>query len=174
MTDKPDYSLRPVHVDDLPELLAWRNHPDICKYMLTQHEISPSEHRDWFQRVTMDHHRRLLMIERHGQAMGYVQFSGITGEFADWGFYVAPGSPKGSGRGLAMVALSHAFGPMALTQVRGKALSFNHASIKLHLSCGFRQEPNRELTKCDVGRTDDLLCFVLERSTWRKLEAKNA
>jgi UDP-4-amino-4,6-dideoxy-N-acetyl-beta-L-altrosamine N-acetyltransferase len=174
MTDNLDYSVRAVDADDLPKLLEWRNHPEIRKYMITQHEITLEEHLAWFQRVEMDHQRCLLMIERKGRPMGYVQFSGITGDCADWGFYVAPGSPKGSGRGLAMAALTHAFGSMSLKQVRGKALSYNQASIRLHLRCGFREEHDREQAKRDDGRTEEVCCFVLDRSTWRKVEAENA
>lgn len=173
MTDIPEYSVRAVQIDDLSQLLEWRNHPKIRMYMIKQHEITPGEHQAWFQRVAMDNQRCLLIIERQGRPMGYVQFSGINDEGADWGFYVAPGSPKGSGRGLAMAALHYAFNSMSLKQVRGKALSFNQASIRLHLSCGFLQEPGLELAQLDDGRTEELLCFMLDRSMWHKVQTEN-
>jgi hypothetical protein len=35
---------------DLETLLRWRNHPDVRKCMLSQHEITLAEHRAWFDR----------------------------------------------------------------------------------------------------------------------------
>ena len=35
-------------------VLAWRNHPAVRGFMLTQHEISLDEHRQWFARVKLD------------------------------------------------------------------------------------------------------------------------
>jgi len=165
-----NYTLRSLHEDDLPTLLAWRNNPEVRRYMLTQHEISPREHRDWFQKVNEDHDQCLLILEKQNLAMGYVQFSGIRSEFTEWGFYVAPGSPKGSGSKLAKAALTHAFGRLGLNKVRGKAMSFNVASIKLHRRFGFLQESVQEEVTLDDGRTECLLCFVLDRQSWHALQ----
>jgi UDP-4-amino-4,6-dideoxy-N-acetyl-beta-L-altrosamine N-acetyltransferase len=167
-------SIRPAQQRDLLELLIWRNHPNIRRFMLTQHEISLDEHKAWFDRTVLDQDRSILIIEDGDRPIGYVQFRGITGEYVDWGFYVDPCSPKGSGRKLAMIALTHAFDYMGLTRIRGKALPFNQASIKLHLSCGFLQEQNREKIKLEDGRIEDLICFILERSAWEKMGLKNA
>ena len=33
--------LRRLTEDDVPMILPWRNHPDVRRFMYTQHEISP-------------------------------------------------------------------------------------------------------------------------------------
>lgn len=174
MVDKFDCLVRAMVAKDMSQLLAWRNHPDIRKFMLTQHEITPDEHRAWFNNVMKDNQRCLLMVERSGESMGYVQFSGTTLEgTADWGFYVAPGSPKGSGHHLARAVLSYAFGPMSLRQIRGKALPFNKASIRLHIRCGFQEQAAREPVTRDDGHVEEVVCFVLDRETWIKGEQEH-
>jgi UDP-4-amino-4,6-dideoxy-N-acetyl-beta-L-altrosamine N-acetyltransferase len=174
MVDKFDCLVRPIASEDMSQLLTWRNHPDIRKFMVTQHEITLDEHRAWFNNVLTDNKRCLLIVERAGQSMGYVQFSGITLEgTADWGFYVAPGSPKGSGHHLANAVLSYAFGPMSLRQIRGKALSFNKASIRLHMRCGFQEQVAREQITSDDGHIEEIVCFVLNRETWTEGEQKH-
>jgi UDP-4-amino-4,6-dideoxy-N-acetyl-beta-L-altrosamine N-acetyltransferase len=163
------YSVRTVSFSDLPQLLGWRNHPAIRAFMLTDHQITQNEHLEWFQSVSIDHDRCLLMIERDDLPMGYVQFTGITSKFADWGFYVAPGSPKGSGRVLARLALSYAFQSFSLIHVRGKALAFNQPSIRLHLACGFQQLATVEQVMRSDGRSHELYSFVLTNLHWLDL-----
>ena len=68
---------RPLVQEDLAQILSWRNHPDIRQHMLTRHEISPDEHRQWFERASGDGHKRLLIIEEAGVAIGFVNFSGV-------------------------------------------------------------------------------------------------
>ena len=47
--------IRPMEESDLDNVLRWRNHPSIRRSMLTQHEISLSEHTDWFKSI-QEHH----------------------------------------------------------------------------------------------------------------------
>jgi hypothetical protein len=85
-------------MDDLPMVLIWRNHPTVRSYMLTQHEISLEEHRNWFARVKEDKTRQQLIVLDGVDPLGFVQFKPVCqGGIADWGFYSRPGAPKGSG-----------------------------------------------------------------------------
>lgn len=135
--------------------------------MLTRHEISPDEHRQWFDRASQDVRKKLLIIEEAGVAIGCVNFSGVepTG-VADWGFYAAPGAAKGSGKKICATALNTAFGNFMLHKVCGQALASNTASAGLHLALGFSQEGLlREHSRMDAGY-QDLLCFGLLRREW--------
>ena len=81
-------TLRPLKEDDLATVLSWRNHPDIRRYMLTQHEISLIEHSQWFAAASNDVAKHLLVFELEGNPSGFVHFSLVTsGLVADWGFY---------------------------------------------------------------------------------------
>ncbi len=133
--------IRKVTEQDLPMVLAWRNHADVRRYMFTQHEISLDEHRNWFAKASQDPSRCLLIVEENKQAIGYVQFSKVEdGGVADWGFYARPDASKGSGRKLGVMALNHAFGPLKLHKVCGQAIASNQASIAFHQRLGFALE----------------------------------
>lgn len=158
---------RPLAEEDLARILSWRNHPDIRQQMLTQHEISQEEHQQWFERASQDAHKRLLIVEEAGVAIGFLNFKGVEhAGVADWGFYTAPGAAKGSGKKICATALNTAFGDFKLHKVCGQALASNAASVSLHLALGFSQEGRlREHGRIDSGY-QDLLCFGLLRREW--------
>ena len=160
--------IRLMTEDDLPMVLAWRNHPDVRRCMFTQHEISMEEHRNWFAKTILDTSRCLLIVEKAKQAIGYVQFSQVSdGGIANWGFYVCPKAPKGTGIKLGAMALSHAFGPLKLQKVCGQAIGNNQASIAFHYRLGFVLERVlRDEQRID-GAYHSVHCFGLLSKEWR-------
>jgi len=166
-----NWTLRAVTEDDLPMLLGWRNHPSIRDFMLTRHEITREEHRDWFARASKDETRRLLIVEERTEPLGYVQFANVgRGGISDWGFYARPGAPKGTGRKLGTVALSHGFDILELHKVCGQAIASNQASIALHASLGFIREGMLRDQYLIDGLYHSLVCFGLLRAEWRPTE----
>jgi UDP-4-amino-4,6-dideoxy-N-acetyl-beta-L-altrosamine N-acetyltransferase len=152
---------------DLEQVLAWRNHPDVRRFMYTQHEIGLAEHRAWFERASQDEHRHLLIVEEEGLALGFVQFNEPSQNgVAEWGFYAAPNTPKGTGRKLAHAALDHAFGALGFHKVCGQALDFNERSIAFHRSLGFIDESVLREQYFDGDRYHAVHCFGLLASEW--------
>lgn len=152
---------------DLDCVLAWRNHPDIRRYMYNQHEIGLSEHQAWFERTVCDSRKHLLIFESDGEARGFVSFTRLASDgVADWGFYVAPDAPKGSGYQLGKAALDHAFGALRLHKVCGQALAFNERSIAYHLRLGFREEGVLRDQHFDGSRYHAIVCFGLLKDEW--------
>lgn len=153
---------------DLGLVLAWRNHADIRRYMFNTKTVTEDEHRRWFERATADTERALLIFEREGQAAGFASFScGPHPRVADWGFYAAPGAPKGTGRALGNAALQHAFDHLALHKVCGLVMGSNTRSVNLHLGIGFRQEGLLREHHFDGSSYQDVLCFGLLSREWR-------
>ena len=134
-------AVRLLTYEDLPTLLAWRNHSDVRTFMLTQHEISLEEHHRWFSTASQDSTRRLLIVEVAQDPIGFVQLSNVgPGGIADWGFYARPNAAKGSGRKIGVAALNYAFHDLGLHKVCGQAIKQNAASISFHKRLGFQQE----------------------------------
>lgn len=152
---------------DLECVLAWRNHPDVRRFMLTQHEIELSEHRAWFDRVSKDEKYALLVIEENKQAVGCVIFTGAqTKATADWSFYTAPSSRPGTGKRICAAGLDFAFKELGVHKVAGQVLDFNIASIRVHQHLGFIQEGVlREHCFID-GASRDLICFGILSGEW--------
>ena len=159
--------IRPVSPADLESMLLWRNQPQVRAYMLTQHEISLDEHRQWFERCSRDYSRRLMIVEEGGRPLGFVGFSGVeVGAVATWGFYAAPEAVKGSGTKLGLTALGFAFNELLLHKVCGQALVFNEVSIRMHQKFGFRQEGVLRQQHIINYSYHDIICFGLLRKEW--------
>lgn len=149
-------------------VLVWRNHPDVRRFMFTQHEIGLEEHRNWFAKASMDTSRQMLIVEEAKQAIGYVQFSQFTeGGIADWGFYAGPDAARGTGRKLGVIALNYAFGQIKLHKVCGQAIAGNEASIAFHRRLGFTLEGVLRDQRHIEGDYHSLYCFGLLASEWQ-------
>lgn len=158
---------RSAHRDDLPMLLAWRNHPNVRSFMFSQHEIGFDEHAAWFAKASQDPTRSLLVIEGQDQPLGYVQFANVApGGVADWGFYASPDAPGGSGQKLGRAALDHAFTVLGLHKVCGQAIASNAASIALHQKLHFVQEGVLRDQQRIEGAYHSLVCFGLLKHEW--------
>lgn len=166
MDDHP--AIRPMIERDLDQVLAWRNHPDIRRLMLTQHEINPKEHHDWFERVSKDPLAKLLIIEEKQISLGFVSLTGLeVGGIAEWGFYKAPDAPKGAGRKVGIAALNYVFRDLKVHKVCGQALAFNEMSIRYHRSLGFKQEGVLRDQYKIGGVYHNLFCFGLLSHEWQ-------
>ncbi|WP_299364893.1 UDP-4-amino-4,6-dideoxy-N-acetyl-beta-L-altrosamine N-acetyltransferase [uncultured Paracoccus sp.] len=162
--------IRPLTEDELPLILTWRNDPAVRSVMFTSHEINLDEHRHWFARASQDPFRRLLLVEDADAPIGYVQLTNVKeGGISDWGFYVAPTAPRGTGRRLGQAALHHAFGTLGLHKLCGQALSTNTPSIRLHEALGFVQEGLLRHQHRSRNEYLDVICFGLLASEWSRL-----
>lgn len=160
-------SVRPMQFADLEMVLAWRNAPEIRRYMFTQHEIALTEHTNWFKRVCENPAFHLLIFEKDGVPRGFVSFKRLDhGALYDWGFYMAPGSQKGMGRLLGMTSLNYAFKENNFHKVCGQAIAYNQASINFHLKLGFSQEGLFREQYYDGDKYHDVLHFGLLANEW--------
>jgi UDP-4-amino-4,6-dideoxy-N-acetyl-beta-L-altrosamine N-acetyltransferase len=168
VTGLPQQRVRPMTCEDLEQVLAWRNHNEVRRYMYTQHEISLAEHSAWFERVSKDLSRHLLVFEIDGTPFGFINFDQVApGGIAEWGFYAAPDAPKGTGCQLGEAALGHAFTQLGLHKICGQALAYNERSIKFHLSLGFKQEGILREQHFDGQKYHDVVCFGLLAAEWQ-------
>lgn len=160
--------VRPMTSDDLELVLAWRNHKEVRRCMYTQHEISLAEHSAWFERVSQDPSRHLLIFEGNAVPLGFINIHQIAlGGIADWGFYTDPAAPKGTGGRLGQVALKYAFIHAGLHKICGQALIYNERSIKFHLRLGFQQEGIQREQHFDGQKYHHVVCFGLLASEWQ-------
>jgi RimJ/RimL family protein N-acetyltransferase len=84
----------------------------------------------------------------------------------DWGFYVAPDAPKGSGTLLGQRALAFAFEEMQVHKLFGQVIAKNIASIRFHERLGFRHEGRLREHVLIQTEHHDLMCFGLLRQEW--------
>ena len=161
-------AVRAMSEDDLLTVLSWRNHPSVKRFMLSSTDISQEEHRAWFQRVSQDNTRAVLIYVKEDQPLGFVQFSGIYDACGtEWGFYASPNAPKGTGFALGQAAIRFAFTQLAVDKIIGHVLEHNAASSRFHEKLGFAQHPNKNYSS-------HMLSFELPFEGWLKsLETQN-
>lgn len=160
--------IRPMMHTDLALVLAWRNNPNVRRFMYTQHEITLDEHQRWFEQALLDPKQHLLIFEENQHPLGFVNFNESEyGGIADWGFYVAPDAPKGTGQQLGRAALTHAFTQLKLHKLCGQALAYNERSIRFHHSLGFQPEGILRDQHFDGVHYHHVNCFGLLSHEWQ-------
>ncbi len=171
--DKLDAKIRKMEHDDLDRVLAWRNHPEIKKYMYTQHEIVWDEHLRWFLNKKNDPKTHLLIFELAQNPEGFVSFceAKIAGT-AEWGFYIAPDAPKKIAHLLGITALHYAFKIIGVNKVCGQALAYNEKSIRFHMNLGFQQEGILRQHHFDGNIYHDVISFGLMADVWNNINLK--
>lgn len=159
--------VRQMVAADLERVLAWRNHPDVRRFMYTQHEISLGEHTRWFEKACKNPKRHLLVYENASTPLGFINLHQFApGGIADWGFYAAPDAPKGTGYLLGQAALQYAFIDLGLHKLCGQALAYNDRSVRFHQNLGFQQEGLLRQQHFDGQHYHDVVCFGLLASEW--------
>jgi UDP-4-amino-4,6-dideoxy-N-acetyl-beta-L-altrosamine N-acetyltransferase len=165
---RPKATLRQIHENDLAQLMQWRNHPDVRRYMYTQHEIDEAEHLAWFHRVKNDPNRYPLLVEREGDPFGFVsiRIDDLEGRRASWGFYLSQDAPRGSGQAMGTSALEYAFEELRVHKLCGEALSGNQRSLQYHERLGFSREAVLRDHFFDGRVYHDVIGYGLLRSEW--------
>jgi len=154
--------LRPMRLSDLELVLSWRNHPDVSKWMYTTHAISLKEHRKWCENVIGNPDIYPMIYEQESKAEGFVRISRTrSSEVADWGFYLAPCSPNGTGSNLGITALNYTFNTLGFSKLCGQVLVFNERSITFHKNLGFTEERRLRKHHYDGKQYHDVVCFGL-------------
>lgn len=170
MTTESKGVLRPLHSDDLELVRAWRNHPDIRHYMYTRHTIGHEEHQRWFRQADTDPDKHLLIFELEGVPTGFVNLTIVdhVASRAEWGFYLAPDAPRGSGTLLGQHALTYLFMELKQHKLCGEALAYNQRSIHFHERLGFRQEARLRDHHFDGSQYHDVIGFGLLVGEWQQ------
>ena len=169
----PKTSLRLMTEADLSLVLEWRNHPEIRRHMYSQREISPAEHAKWFKNTSANPSRVLLIFEVDGAPMGYASFTLHEDSEADWGFYLAPNAPKGTGRLMGNAITNYAFSVLGLEKLCGEVLENNVSSQRFHLHHGFVLETIFREKKTGAQKFCNVQKYVLTRNGWQAHKRKS-
>ena len=134
--------LRSIKTEELEIILCWRNSPGVRNNMYTQHEITLSEHQNWWKSVEKNKTQQYFMYELKGVALGVVSFNKINAQSknSSWAFYASPEATRGTGSKMEFLALDYAFEQLKLHRLYCEVLCFNSSVIKLHEKFGFKVE----------------------------------
>ncbi len=170
MAENFDVRLRPLQASDSARLLAWRNLPDIRRWMYTDHHIPQAEHDLWFAAALSDAGRRDWIIEAENEPAGLVSLTGLGSPHrrGTLGYYLADPALRGRGVGAFAKheAIEQGFAVLGLNKLWCEALVDNAASIGLLESLGFRREALFRAHVIKAGRPTDVVGLGLLASDW--------
>ena len=166
------YSLRPVHQDDLPMLLAWRNSDRISSEMLTTHKITWAEHEAWFKHIHQQKPPRNFVFCYENRAIGYMGFS-------DWdeknrtcssSSYIGAmlDVPIDAGLFVDYMGLEYIFSHTEMNKVWSYVFEHNKRAYKLNLLLGYKDEGYLRQDFLQNGRLRDVHVIGILRSEWKQ------
>lgn len=158
--------VRRMKVSDLSLVRRWRNHPSIRACMFNQNEINRDEHEQWFINKSRRKNQHLLIFENQGIPQGVISFNIKENLEADWGFYKAPESPKGTGKLLGNHALDYAFQKIGLIKIHAQVIQNNHSSLKFHAKMGFIEQKINNNEQTNNNKHYDIIYFSLSLKKW--------
>ena len=166
--------LRPIARDDLAMILAWRNHPFVRECMFDENLIQVDQHLRWYLAMQDNPSHRAFIFEKNDQPCGFVQFKEHEKNPTEWGFYLAPGQEKGTGKALGCCALNYAFEIESFEKIIGQSLAQNYRSVRFHESLGFVKEDISYRKRPDSDSSDAVIRFGLTAYQWQQSLVKAA
>ena len=161
--------VREAPAGDLEKVREMRNHPDIRKYMYTDHVISAEEHAQWLQSLREGAPAQYFVVYKAGIPVGVVYLTGISARHrsADWGFYLDPARQGGStGVLIEYALLEYAFNKLKLEKLNAEVLSTNPAVVQLHRKFGFKDEGIRRANILKGGQRIDVYLLGITPLEW--------
>ena len=166
--------LRSMDIEDIARVLAWRNQPEVARYMYTDHSISRAEHARWFGTALSSPDRIYWIIELDGQPVGLANLYDISDRHrrAYWAFYLADPAVRGRGVGsyTERFVIQHAFRELDLNKLCCEVLSSNDAVVQMHQRFGFQVDGTLRQHIWKQDHFEDVVAMSLLRSEWEAQE----
>ena len=154
-------SLRPITDADTPDIVRWRNDPEVWKYFLFREPFTPEMHRDWLKnKVETGKVIQYIIVERaSGKSVGSVYFRDVDekNESAEYGIFIGEARARSRGLGTETARLFTAFGlnVLRLHRISLKVLGDNNVARRSYEKAGFQTEGVfRDYVKLDGKFTD--------------------
>ena len=164
-------AMRRLRLDDIARVRAWRNLPDVARYMYTDHEISEAEHARWFADALDRPDRLYWIIELDGQPVGLANLVEISERHrrASWAFYLADPAVRGRGVGsfTERYVLKHAFVELGLHKLCCEVLASNEAVVQMHQKFGFVVDGVLRQHIWKDGTFDDVVSLSMTAEEYR-------
>ncbi len=138
--------LRPMKVEDAPDIVRWRNNPEVKKHYIYQGEFTVESHLEWMKKHvdTGEVVQFMICVLETDQAIGCVNVQEIdrTHNKAEYGIFIGEDTLRGKGIGTAAakLMLKYCFEEAGLHRIYLRALASNKRAIKSYEKAGFTLE----------------------------------
>ncbi|KYG82852.1 UDP-4-amino-4,6-dideoxy-N-acetyl-beta-L-altrosamine N-acetyltransferase [Roseivirga echinicomitans] len=169
-----DIELIKLSLDDIEQVRAWRNSPNVAPYMYNEREISPSDQRNWFNSIN-EEKSRYWLISYNEKKIGLASVTGIdhTLQSCYWAFYLGDSAVRGAGIGAKVEynVLEYVFNELKLNKLRCEVFVDNDKVIKMHEKFGFRREAYYREHCVKAGKKLDVVGLAILKSEWDRLKS---
>ncbi len=160
---------------DLAVVLDWRNDDAVRRNMLSDREISMSEHLAWFERSADDDRCEWLIAEYAKEPVGVVGITDIDREAltCTWSMYLAPKrNLPGIGAFMEFHVIERMVNNHNIRKIWGETLQSNRPTLTLHKRFGFREEGvlRKQIRRGD--EFEDVVRVALFASDWKEQREK--
>lgn len=155
-------TLRPIHEDDLEQLLSWRNRHDIRIMMKNQEPISLAQHRAWHHSISSKPEQQHFAIEYKGVLIGsanirLLQMKDAKQTHFEPGLYIGHEEYKSNILAFApsLVLNDYCFGFLSASKLKATVHKSNQAAIAYNTKLGYR------LSSLSYSEQDEWLTMLL-------------
>jgi len=133
-----------LSLEEKKEVLRWRNHPEIRKWMYNKEVISLQNHLEFIENLK-NSNKIYLKVGN----LGVVNFI-LKNGYVEFGIHKNP-EKKGVGKKLIEFAVNYAFNELKIFKIILYVYENNEKALNLYLKFGFKQ----------TGKKDDLIKMEL-------------
>ena len=120
-----------LDTQQLTTVLAWRNHSDIRRWMLSDDEISLENHLHFVESLKNRADKRYFLVQREGESIGVIGFTDITQNSAEIGIYANP-QMRGVGEALMNALIEYGFTTLGVTMLIASVCADNERAKHLY------------------------------------------
>lgn len=122
----------------LTMVLAWRNHSDIRRWMLSDDEISMENHLQFIESLKNRADKRYFLVQREDELIGVIDFTDITQTSAEIGIYANP-QMHGVGEALMNGLLEYGFSTLRVKMLIASVFADNERAKHLYEKFDFTE-----------------------------------
>jgi len=166
------YRMRPLQVDDVPNVYLWVNDPETRPYHNRAVTESLIEEMEWIQGLHKRKQTNLvwMIIDEEGTKIGIMGLHNIGWKDGTATTGAIFGAEKHRNQGIGTLAkmalLNHAFNVLNLRLILSEAVSFNLRSINYSLKCGYVKIGSIPQWIFWEGQYYDHVMLLVTRQTW--------
>ena len=124
-------------------VLAWRNHPNIKRWMYTQEDISLENHLNFIKSLENNNEKLYFLVKKEDEYIGVIDFTNITTNKAEIGLYAKP-SLRGVGSVLMESIIDYGFNVLKVDALISEVFEHNESAIRLYEKFDFKETSRRE------------------------------
>lgn len=126
----------------LTMVLAWRNHSDIRRWMLSDDEISLENHLHFVESLKNRADKRYFLVQQEDAYIGVIDFTDITQTSAEIGIYANP-KMRGVGKALMNALVEYGFSTLGVEILIASVFADNDRAKHLYEKFDFTATARR-------------------------------